>query len=127
MIRRPARRRRACSGGRVGRGGAAQAQAAAARARPAPAGVAGAGRTPVVIDDPGPEGSLAWPQRRPQGLGRREQTERAFLFYCLALPDEGEQRLVEADLDQLFSAPMTRRAAEYLRGRLRTPAAGLPP
>src|SRR4029078_3130642 len=28
--------------------------------------------------------------------------------------------------DELFSAPMTRRAAEYLRGRLRAPAAELP-
>ena len=27
----------------------------------------------------------------------------------------------------MFAAPMTRRAAEYLRGRLRTPAADLPP
>jgi DNA primase len=60
-------------------------------------------------------------------LDRREQTERAFLAYCLALPAEGEQRLAGVDLDDLFSAPMTRRAAEYLRGRLRTPAADLPP
>ena len=59
-------------------------------------------------------------------LDRREQTERAFLAYCLALPDEGEQRLAAADLDELFSAPATRRAAEYLRGRLRSPAGQLP-
>jgi DNA primase len=59
-------------------------------------------------------------------LDRREQTERAFLAYCLALPDEGEQRLAAADLDALFSAPETRRAAEYLRGRLRSPAGELP-
>ncbi len=59
-------------------------------------------------------------------LDRREQTERAFLAYCLALPDEGEQRLAAADLDELFSAPATRRAAEYLRGRLRSPAGELP-
>ena len=31
-----------------------------------------------------------------------------------------------ADLDELFARPLTRRAAEYLRGRLRTPAADLP-
>ena len=31
-----------------------------------------------------------------------------------------------ADLDELFSAPATRRAAEYLRGRLRSPAGELP-
>ncbi|HWM11351.1 MAG TPA: DNA primase [Solirubrobacteraceae bacterium] len=59
-------------------------------------------------------------------LDRREQTERAFLAYCLALPEEGEARLRAADLDELFSAPATRRAAEYLRGRLRSPAGELP-
>ena len=59
-------------------------------------------------------------------LDRREQSERAFLAYCLALPDEGEERLAAADLDGLFSAPATRRAAEYLRGRLRSPAGELP-
>ncbi len=59
-------------------------------------------------------------------LDRREQSERAFLAYCLALPDEGEQRLAAADLHELFSAPETRRAAEYLRGRLRSPAGELP-
>jgi DNA primase len=59
-------------------------------------------------------------------LDRREQSERAFLAYCLALPEEGEERLVAADLDELFSAPATRRAAEYLRGRLRSPAGELP-
>jgi DNA primase len=59
-------------------------------------------------------------------LARREQTERAFLALCLALPDEGEARLANADLDELFSAPATRQAAEYLRGRLRSPAGALP-
>jgi DNA primase len=59
-------------------------------------------------------------------LDRREQSERAFLAYCLALPDEGEARLAAADLDELFSAPETRRAAAYLRGRLRSPAGELP-
>ena len=59
-------------------------------------------------------------------LDRREQSERAFLAYCLALPDEGETRLGAADLDELFSSPATRRAAEYLRGRLRSPAGDLP-
>jgi DNA primase len=59
-------------------------------------------------------------------LDRREQSERAFLALCLALPEEGEARLAAADLDELFSAPATRRAAEYLRGRLRSPAGELP-
>jgi DNA primase len=59
-------------------------------------------------------------------LVRREQSERAFLAYCLALPDEGEQRLASVDLEDYFSAPATRQAAAYLRGRLRAPAASLP-
>ena len=67
----------------------------------------------------GPNGARA-------ALDRREQSERAFLAYCLALPEEGEERLAAADLDELFSAPATRRAAEYLRGRLRSPAGELP-
>jgi DNA primase len=59
-------------------------------------------------------------------LDRREQSERAFLAYCLALPEEGEERLAAADLDELFSSPETRRTAAYLRGRLRSPAGELP-
>jgi DNA primase len=81
-------------------------------------------RRPVRESRPGP------PLRDTNGaraaLDRREQSERAFLAYCLALPDEGEERLAAADLDELFSAPETRRAAEYLRGRLRSPAGELP-
>jgi DNA primase len=59
-------------------------------------------------------------------LDRRERAERAFLALCLALPEEGERRLAEADLEALFSAPATRRAAAHLRGNLRSPAASLP-
>jgi len=77
-----------------------------------------AGR-PVAAVDAGGNGARA-------ALDRREQTERAFLAYCLALPDEGEARLAAADLDDLFSAPAARRAAAYLRGRLRSPAGELP-
>jgi DNA primase len=69
--------------------------------------------------DPGPVGAQA-------ALDRREQSERAFLALCLALPDEGERRLAEADLDDLFASPATRRVAAYLRGRLRAPAGALP-
>jgi DNA primase len=60
-------------------------------------------------------------------LARREQSERAFLALCVALPEEGESRLAAADLDDYFSAPATREAAAYLRGRLRSPTAELPP
>ncbi|HEX5620809.1 MAG TPA: DNA primase [Solirubrobacteraceae bacterium] len=89
--------------------------------------LAGAPRRPIPIaprasdDRGGLEGNGARAV-----LDRREQSERAFLAYCLALPDEGEARLASADLDELFSAPETRRAAEYLRGRLRSPAGELP-
>jgi DNA primase len=76
--------------------------------------------------DPGPEPGSRGVNGARRALDRREQTERAFLAYCLALPDEGERRLAEADLDDLFASPETRRAAEYLRGRVRTPAADLP-
>jgi DNA primase len=59
-------------------------------------------------------------------IARREQSERAFLAYCVALPEEGEQRLAAVDIEDYFSAPTTRQAAAYLRGRLRTPTAKLP-
>ena len=82
----------------------------------------GSRRRPVPVDAP--------PRPPSNGaraaLDRREQSERAFLAYCLALPEEGEERLAAADLDELFSAPASRRAAEYLRGRLRSPAGELP-
>jgi DNA primase len=82
-----------------------------------------AGRRPAREPRPG----AAVPQNGARAaLDRREQSERAFLAYCLALPDEGEARLAAADIDELFSAPETRRAAEYLRGRLRSPAGELP-
>jgi DNA primase len=57
---------------------------------------------------------------------RLEQQERAFLALCIALPDEGEERLEAADLEEVFTAATTRRAAGYLRGRLRSPAGDLP-
>ena len=103
------------------------------RAHGSPRDAEGYDRPPIdegaapVFDDPGPEAGIRERNGAHQILDRREQTERAFLAYCLALPDEGERRLAEADLEELFAAPMTRRAAEYLRGRVRTPAADLPP
>jgi DNA primase len=60
-------------------------------------------------------------------LERQEKSERAFLAYCLALPDDGEKRLAATEIDDYFGAPATREAAAYLRGRLRAPAADLPP
>jgi DNA primase len=58
-----------------------------------------------------------------QALDRREQSERAFLALCVALPALGEEKLAAADLDALFTAPLTRLAAERLRGHLEHPAA----
>ena len=58
-----------------------------------------------------------------QALDRREQSERAFLALCVALPDLGEAKLAEADLDALFTSPLSRLAAERLRGDLAHPAA----
>ena len=76
---------------------------------------------------PGDGAPAAAPTNGARAAGdRREQSERAFLALCLALPEEGEARLATADLDELFAAPATRRAAEYLRGRLRSPAGELP-
>jgi DNA primase len=63
---------------------------------------------------------------RPAPPDRIEQQERAFLALCIALPEDGEERLAHADVTEMFSAAPTRRAAEYLRGRLRSPAGDLP-
>jgi DNA primase len=59
-------------------------------------------------------------------LLRRQQSEEAFLAYCIAMPEEGERRLAEVDVDDYFSSPTSRKAAVYLRGRLRRPGASLP-
>jgi DNA primase len=63
---------------------------------------------------------------RPAPPDRVEQQERVFLALCIALPDDGEARLAEATPEELFSAEAPRRAAHYLRGRLRSPAGDLP-
>jgi DNA primase len=75
-----------------------------------------------------PRGTTAPPLHRPangarQALDRREQSERAFLALCIALPELGEKKLAEADLDTVFTSPLTRLAAERLRGNLQHPAA----
>ena len=58
-----------------------------------------------------------------QALDRREQSERAFLALCVALPELGEAKLAAADRDALFTSPLTRLAAERLRGHLEHPSA----
>ena len=57
-----------------------------------------------------------------QAIDRREQSERAFLSLCVALPELGEQKLAAADLDAVFTSPLTRLAAERLRGHLEHPS-----
>ena len=59
-------------------------------------------------------------------LARREQSEEAYLAYCIALPDEGERRLAAVDVDDYFSSLTSRKAALYLRTHLRHPGGNLP-
>jgi DNA primase len=59
-------------------------------------------------------------------LNRRTQSEEAYLAYCIALPEEGERRLAAVDIDDYFSSPTSRKAAEYLRAHLRHPGSNLP-
>ena len=122
--RRLARRRRAAGTAAAARRGRAGTAAATRRPRGGRAGAvatAGGGRDRFRGTAPPPE-----PVDPRAALARREQSESAFLAYCLALPEEGERRLAAVDVDDYFSAPATRQAAAYLRGRLRTPAASLP-
>ena len=73
-----------------------------------------------------PGGATTGPSRASNGarqaLDRREQSERAFLALCVALPELGEEKLGAADLDAVFSSPLTRLAAELLRGHLDHPS-----
>jgi DNA primase len=78
-------------------------------------------RRPMPSARPAPSGNGGRPTP-----DRIEQQERAFLALCIALPEEGEERLGELDPEERFTAPATRRAAAYLRGRLRSPAGDLP-
>ena len=59
-------------------------------------------------------------------LNRRTQSEEAYLAYCIALPDDGERRLAAVEIDDYFSSPTSRKAAEYLRVHLRHPGSNLP-
>ncbi|HMD57206.1 MAG TPA: DNA primase [Solirubrobacteraceae bacterium] len=56
------------------------------------------------------------------GLSRREETERAFLALCIALPEQGAAALADLDIDEHFSSRLLRRVARHLRdGSLRAP------
>lgn len=58
-------------------------------------------------------------------FGRRTQTERTLLALCLALPTAGAEALARLDFAEHFTETLTRRAADYLVGRLAAPTAGL--
>jgi len=67
------------------------------------------------------------PQRVATSVDRREESERLFLARCLAVKDAGRRALASMDLDAVFSAEPTRRAAHYLSRHLDRPGEGLPP
>jgi DNA primase len=74
---------------------------------------------PVAADEPPPRAANG----ARQALDRREQSERAFLALCVALPELGEEKLATADREALFTSALTRLAAERLRGHLDHPSA----
>ena len=57
---------------------------------------------------------------------RFEDTERAFLARCLAVPEAGQSLLEELDVDALFTSELTRRAALHLREHFDHPSEALP-
>ena len=59
-------------------------------------------------------------------LERREQAQRTFLAMCIALPEDGREALRRVNLDEHFTAPLVRRAADHLRRHLAAPLDGLP-
>jgi len=65
--------------------------------------------------------------RSREPLDRREETERAFLALCIAVPEEGRRALASVDLERHFTGAMVRRAAAHLRTNLVDPLAGLGP
>jgi DNA primase len=83
--------------------------------RPA-AGHAGAGA---------PAPSAAGPSAT-TALHRRDRTERAFLGYCIALPNLGERELAALDLEADLTSPVVRRAAAHLRMHVNAPTEELP-
>jgi DNA primase len=83
-------------------------------------------RAPRAPSRRAPSGRAPLNGSRPAPPDRVEQQERAFLSLCIALPEQGEALLESIDPEDLFSTEANRRAAEYLRGRLRAPAGDLP-
>jgi DNA primase len=83
------------------------------------------GRQPVR-SSPAP---AARPVEAPNGGSpwrRFEDTERAFLARCLAVPEAGRAALDDLDLDALFTSELTRRGAMHLREHFDHPGEALP-
>jgi DNA primase len=65
-----------------------------------------------------PPGSGAAPAGRSAArrvLSAREQTERAFLAQCIAMPEAGQAALADVDVESLFTGELLRSAARQLR------------
>ncbi len=90
---------------------------AGGRGRSADAGSASGRYRPRPMEAPALGGEV---------LARREETERAFLAFCVAVPDAGREALARVSLEQHFVSPLVRRAAEHLRDHLANPLADLP-
>jgi DNA primase len=73
----------------------------------------------------GGEAPAPTPSRPP--LDRREQSERAFLSLCVALPEKGREALRGMDPATYFTSAVVRRAAEHLRDHITNPTDDLPP
>lgn len=108
--------------GRLGlREGLTETLLAGGSAPPLP-GLPGAGAARPVA----PSGERADVRTRPVALGRREQTERAFLALCIALPEQGQGALESVDGAEHFTSELMRRAARHVREHLRAPGEALP-
>ena len=82
-------------------------------AAPAPRGPSGAGRETAAT-------------RTASAADRREETERRFLVFCVALPEQGREALAGVREEEHFTGELVRRAVRHLRDRLATPLRDLP-
>jgi len=62
----------------------------------------------------------------PEPWSRAEDTERMFLARCLAVRGAGRDALADLDVEELFAADLTRRAARHLAAHPDHPGEGLP-
>ena len=67
-------------------------------------------------------GDVAGPGAMSAGaLSGSEETERAFLALCIALPEQGQTALEQVDVQTYFTSDLLRRAARHLQAHLREP------